>query len=266
MALFDDPHHAVMTIVDYIYQIDLLVPEMSVDLVEDLGVVTEVHLTAMKYNVRHLAEASWNRFCHLARTKWVPLWESRQLDPIIRTIYSHSDSHPDIRLAVVDLIAHHRAAFTGPMSIHAFRELLRTSPRLEADLNPRLVEQSTLAPAPRSVPTEISDIMLHILAQANLPDQCRQLLNDGWDIDTRDANGEVPLHYAAFFGNLECVEALVEAGANVNAEAKEYDANPLTWAKQEGHGDVAEYLQQHGAKDNHLPKKKQRRVGRQRRR
>ena len=52
---------------------------------------------------------------------------------------------------------------------------------------------------------------------------------------------------------MDTVEALVEAGADVNAEAKEFDdATPLKWAKQQEHGGVAGYLRKHGVNDKDL--------------
>lgn len=60
--------------------------------------------------------------------------------------------------------------------------------------------------------------------------------------------GETALHVAARRGCLACVEALVEAGADVNAvTADGYARTPLHLAKVFEHRAVADYITEHGA-------------------
>ncbi len=63
-------------------------------------------------------------------------------------------------------------------------------------------------------------------------------------------NGESVLHVAAKFGCLACVKALVEAGADVNAQTygDKYHANrtPIHLAIRYGYPEVADYLMAHG--------------------
>jgi hypothetical protein len=179
MELYDDPPHAVKTMVDYIYKIDSIVPDSSIKLAEDLLVVTKVHLTAWKYIVRRLAEDSWDCFCELARASWVPLWEPRQLEPVIRAIYSHPDSYSHIRTAAVDLKAHHIAIFSALALIEVFHELLHAYSDFQTELKPGLVEQPKVTPTQPKVPKEIQDNLLHILATPGHADDCRKLINDG---------------------------------------------------------------------------------------
>jgi len=54
----------------------------------------------------------------------------------------------------------------------------------------------------------------------------------------RDADGATPLHYAAESGDRPIVEALIAAGADVNARDLQFGATPSGWA--------IEYLRQHG--------------------
>ena len=56
--------------------------------------------------------------------------------------------------------------------------------------------------------------------------QClKRLLELGIDWDPRDEEGRTPLHWAALEGCVECVKALLDAGADVRANA--YQARPL---------------------------------------
>jgi hypothetical protein len=48
-------------------------------------------------------------------------------------------------------------------------------------------------------------------------------------------NGQTPLHYAAWNGNLAMVNALLAAGAEVNICETEHGGSPLAWAL---HGSV----------------------------
>jgi cytochrome c len=72
------------------------------------------------------------------------------------------------------------------------------------------------------------------------------LIANGADPSIR-SQGEAALHVAAKRGCLACVEALVEAGADVNARTTdEHDRTPLHLARLLGHADVSEYLLAHG--------------------
>jgi cytochrome c len=66
--------------------------------------------------------------------------------------------------------------------------------------------------------------------------------------------GETALHIATWLGCLGCVEALIKAGADVNAvnfgvsvDCKGKRA-PLDIATRHGYGEIARYLQDHGAR------------------
>jgi len=54
----------------------------------------------------------------------------------------------------------------------------------------------------------------------------KRLVGHRADVDMRDSDGLSPLHYAAFYGRTNCVETLVELGANVNACASNHQSKP----------------------------------------
>lgn len=49
-------------------------------------------------------------------------------------------------------------------------------------------------------------------------------------VNERDAENVTPLHWAAINGHIECCEALLENGAEVNAVGGELAATPLQWS------------------------------------
>ncbi|KAH8354894.1 hypothetical protein KR093_000633 [Drosophila rubida] len=58
--------------------------------------------------------------------------------------------------------------------------------------------------------------------------------------------GRTPLHYAADFGQLKVIKFLVDIGADVNKEDK-YSITPLLAAIWEGHTECVEFLLEKGA-------------------
>ena len=81
------------------------------------------------------------------------------------------------------------------------------------------------------------------------------LLNVGADVN--GGGGEdAPLHQAAVSGNIEAIEQLIEAGADVNRVSTEADANigagstPLHWAAAENHSNCLKTLLAAGADPN----------------
>ncbi|WP_244484474.1 ankyrin repeat domain-containing protein [Mesorhizobium sp. Root552] len=71
------------------------------------------------------------------------------------------------------------------------------------------------------------------------------LLLDGGANPNERRNRESVLHIAVRSGCLDCVKALVEAGADVNAKTKD-GKTPLHLAKFNGQDEVADYLLAHG--------------------
>ncbi len=76
-------------------------------------------------------------------------------------------------------------------------------------------------------------------------DIVKLLLDSGADAN-QITKLQTPLHIAAQEGCLQCVVALVEAGAEVNALTSS-GIPPIHFAKRGGHEDIAAYLLDHGA-------------------
>lgn len=97
---------------------------------------------------------------------------------------------------------------------------------------------------------------LHAAVQRGLLAQVRLLLANGAAVDVRDKDGKTPLHLAAFGGRTEIAQALIEAGADVNAIGS--NAHGAAWgegqfsalhvAEYNNRAEVAELLRASGAK------------------
>jgi len=77
--------------------------------------------------------------------------------------------------------------------------------------------------------------------------EVRTLLDAGADANSRDSNGMTGLHWVASRGGVEAAEALIAAGADVNAATSKEGWTPLHWAARAGRADVARALLMSGA-------------------
>lgn len=68
---------------------------------------------------------------------------------------------------------------------------------------------------------------LHIAAQAGSVPAIQFLLAHGAKVDLRNSEGETPLHEAAFFAHPEAINALLDAGADINLPTGDYDFTAL---------------------------------------
>ncbi len=73
------------------------------------------------------------------------------------------------------------------------------------------------------------------------------LLDKGADVNQRDKFGKTALIAAAHEGHLEAVRYLISRNADVNATGE--DGSALRRARENGHSDVASFLEAHGARD-----------------
>ena len=88
---------------------------------------------------------------------------------------------------------------------------------------------------------------LHIACSRGDLDAAKIYLEGGADINKTDKLGRTALHFAASIGsNLELIEALIEAGAKVNAESTGRET-PLMKAIAFDNADAAKLLMEKGA-------------------
>ena len=79
----------------------------------------------------------------------------------------------------------------------------------------------------------------------------RYLLCCGFEVDAKDSDSYTPLHNAAWHGQLEIVEMLIDRGATIDAET-ELKQTPLIFATFKGHHEIVKVLLSKGANANHL--------------
>jgi cytochrome c len=95
-----------------------------------------------------------------------------------------------------------------------------------------------------AVPTPLlGPALMPAVAQSKI-DLIKLLLDAGANSNLQ-RGGETALHIAARSGCLDCVKALVEAGADVNAKTKD-GKTPIHLAKLKRQREIADYLMSHG--------------------
>jgi len=70
----------------------------------------------------------------------------------------------------------------------------------------------------------------------------QMLLEHGADVNATDKFDRTPLHIAAGHGYVDTVTILLEAGADPEIAASKCGGTPLEWAKENGHGKVADLI------------------------
>ena len=68
------------------------------------------------------------------------------------------------------------------------------------------------------------------------------LIQSGADVDTQSSEGFTASTIAAQNGNLPVLEALADAGANLEAKGGSFEMTPLAFAALKGHLDIVQYL------------------------
>ena len=91
------------------------------------------------------------------------------------------------------------------------------------------------------------DISIHDAVSMGNIEAVKRHLAAGTDVDTKDEDGETPLHGVAVGGSKEIAELLIAKGADVNAKQKA-GGTPLDLAIQFKEPEIADLLRKHGGK------------------
>ena len=100
---------------------------------------------------------------------------------------------------------------------------------------------------PEPSPAKAPDISINQAVFDGNIEAVKQHLAAGTDVNAKDDNGWIPLHFAVYYGHKEIVELLIAKGADVNAK----DNNgwtPLHLAVDGGYTETADLLRKHGGK------------------
>jgi len=95
---------------------------------------------------------------------------------------------------------------------------------------------------------EVGMTPLHRAVLSGSTERCAELLHQGADPQLRDLDFFCPLHYAARFGNVDMIDALMQGGAETESEARG-GITALHLAIQEVHEEAALFLIQHSTVD-----------------
>ena len=109
-----------------------------------------------------------------------------------------------------------------------------------------LISAVTQTPPPLSPDTPSE--ALHLAVRKGNIAEVKRLIGNGTPVDARDAIGSTPLLDAAWTGEAEIAEFLIEHGADVNAHHHESGATPLQYAVLTGQAKITRLLLDAGAK------------------
>merc|ERR1712154_25301 len=93
-----------------------------------------------------------------------------------------------------------------------------------------------------SYPNYAGDMLLHIAVSKSSKRMTKFLIQKaGHTINSKNIQGQTPLHYAAIKGSLHLVRLLVKNGAQINSKDNA-NKNPIFYAYQKNYEDVVEFL------------------------
>lgn len=96
-------------------------------------------------------------------------------------------------------------------------------------------------------PDDLGETALMKAARLGFEKMLKMLLLYKCNTEMKDESGHTALMKAAHFGKKECVEKLIQEGAEINASARKGKLTALMLAAERGHSDVCELLIKEGA-------------------
>ncbi|KAG1676779.1 Palmitoyltransferase ZDHHC17 [Nymphon striatum] len=82
--------------------------------------------------------------------------------------------------------------------------------------------------------------------QYGIYERCRELIDNGYDVNCRDPENVTLLHWASINNRKEVVRYYISKGAIIDAIGGELQSTPLHWATRQGHLGVVVILLQYG--------------------
>jgi len=92
---------------------------------------------------------------------------------------------------------------------------------------------------------------LNVSASRGDVDCMQALIDAGADLEIKESSGNTPLYTAAELNKVECIKALLNAGANLEAKAND-GSTPLHTSAANNHTEVCQHLINAGADINAL--------------
>ena len=223
---------------------------------EALEQVLRIYAAADKYDASELRQQLLANFSTLAES-YSGKHPIGDLGSVIEQAYEQTGATSPLRATLVRLFLT-KLKDTPDAQLHLFRTLLVSLPDFSADLAIELARGRVVVPtssrrgrrtaSPYRVPAYQAE--LHSAAGIGDVERCKELLDEGEDVDIFDGNGETPLTYSAYYGHLEATRLLVERGANVNSKGlKTRTWTALQFARQANHTAIVEYLLSVGGRD-----------------
>ncbi|EGD72125.1 hypothetical protein PTSG_11551 [Salpingoeca rosetta] len=113
---------------------------------------------------------------------------------------------------------------------------------------PETLQAQPRGPMARAVqPQPVAKLTPFQLSQRGMLQPLKQAVEGGFHVDTPDEEGITCLHWCAINNRLECIQYLLDEGANVDPVGGELQATPLHWAIRQGHMRVVVLLVKGGA-------------------
>ncbi len=114
-----------------------------------------------------------------------------------------------------------------------------------------IVEATNIIKENKGLVTATDSHGLTALHHANTREACELLISYGAKVDAQDKSGRTPLHWAAVKGkNPDFINSLVESGANIDMPSGKNRNTPLHYAAQYGQVGALEALIKKGADKN----------------
>jgi len=252
IELLDDDADALDGVLRYCYGLDPMETVQTQGPVSELLSVVNIHALAEKYDILPLRTDMNERFKNLGEQHWESLWLSDDISQIIDAVFASNPSPSQgIRATAVEL-SYTKISNLRDKNPQMFYSILEETPNFAADLVIRMMEaqiqlEEQLKVLATTIPPHKTE--LHCCAERGETNRCRELLARGVSVDMRDENGETPLHFAVYFGHMECARLLVDNGADINASSHAFLSTPLRWARHTARVEIETYLLSLGATD-----------------